>query len=252
MSFLSRLTANILLPLIFFSIGYQLIYMLGEDLISNKLLQLISFGIALLLALLPIAIFSFLIRSQLKQGFARLKNGKIVPLGEITLDMVLTHRIMDWQLYQQHLDTEVCLQGDRELIYVRMGLNFRIPSSKRGKQFVKHYDNSMKIFEAWVQRAIYIASLRDREMVQLLPKDILLNEEDERVLRSKFLSALEAQPLESVRLPLDTDGITIDRQIRKRTRTSNPLIKVDQDVLLENALNLDEKLIHDLGLQQSS
>lgn len=249
MTLLSRLIANLLLPLLFFCGGYLLLYQLGENLISKQLLQPIAITIALLLASIPAVAFAFLIRSQLKPGFALLKNGNVVLLGEITLEMVLTHRITAWKLYQQHLDTEVCLQGNNELIYVKMGLDFQIPANARGKQFIKHYSNNMAIFEAWVQRAIYIASLQDRELVHILPDSVLLNEEDERVLRSKFLSALETQPLKSVRLPLDTSGIRIDRQIRTRANASPPLIANDQEILPDDALSLDQKLIQDLGLE---
>lgn len=248
MSLQSRLIAYFLLPLLFFWCGYLLLYGLGEGLVPPLLLQTVAIGIALLLGSLPLIVFSFLIRSQLKPGFALLRNGDIVTLGEITLGMILGNRITAWRLYLQHLDTEVCLQGDGELVYVKMGLDFEIPPSKRGKQFIKHYSHNVTVFEAWVQRAIYLASLQDKELLQILPDNVLLNEEDERVLRSKFLSALEAQPLDSIKLPLDTASLTVNRKLRIRP-TSAPALNHDSQELSDEELNLDQKLINELGLE---
>lgn len=254
MTLLSRFIANALLPLLFFYTGYLLLYRAGNNIIPELPLKLFVISIALLLASLPPITFSFLIRSQLKKGFALLKNGNIVTLSEITLDMVITNRIKAWKLYQQHLDTEVCLQGENELIYVELGLDFQLPPNDRGKQFVRHYNNNIAIFEAWVQRAIYLASLQDKELVQLIPKEVLLNEEDERVLRSKFLSALEAQPLESIRLPLDTNSLTVNRKVRKRAKANShrPISHHDLEHPSTEALKLDPQLLHELGLKDSS
>ncbi len=250
MTLLSRFIANVLLPLLLFCTSFLLLYRTGDNIIPEQPLKLIAFSIALLLASLPPIVFSFLIRSQLKKGFALLKNGNIVTLGEITLDMVITNRIKAWRLYQQQLHTEVCLQGENELIYVDIELDYQIPPNKRGKHFVKHYKNNIVIFEAWVQRAIYLASLQDKELVQLIPHEVLLNEEDERVLRSKFLSALEAQPLESVTLPLGTCSLRVNRKVRKRAQNSTPLStsNAGKDSSSAEALSLDPQLLLKLGL----
>lgn len=251
MSLTSRLFAYLFLPVLLVIGGYLLLYKLGEGLLSPPALKTVSLLIALLLGALPVLIFHFLIRSQLQPGFALLKNGEIVTLGEITLPMILGNRITAWKLYQQHLSTEVCLQGDDELVYVQMGLDFQLPASERGKQFVRHYKHNIAVFEAWVQRAIYLASLQDRELLQILPQDVLLNEDDERVLRSKFLSALEAQPLESIKLPLDTSSLNVNRRVRTRPRAVSSLAEKSQEIN-EEALNLDQNLIEKLGLQDPS
>lgn len=246
MTLTSRIIANLLLPLLFFWCSYLLFYWLGEGLIPPLPLQIISIVIALLIGSLPLLIFSFLIRSQIKPGFALLKNGDIVTQGEITLDMVLTGRITAWKLYQQHLDTEVCLQGNGELVYMKMGLDFQVAPNERGKQFIKHYKHNVSVFEAWVQRAIYLASQQDKDLLHMLSERTLLNEEDEKVLRSKFLSALEAQPLESIALPLDTDLLTINRETLSRP-TPSPS-KHSEEELNEKALHLNQELIQQLGL----
>jgi hypothetical protein len=251
MSLLSRLIANLLLPLLLFISGYLLLFTLGEGLISTPTLYVVAILIALLLAALPPLLFTLLIRSQLQKGFALLKDGDIVTHEEITLGMILGNRITAWRLYQQHLSTEVCLQGSDELIYVQMDLKFQIPATDKGKQFIKHFKHNITVFEAWVQRAIYLASLQDRELVEILPADVLLNEDDERVLRSKFLSALEAQPLESIRLPLDTSSLTVNRRVRCKPKADSPLSTPPAE-LTEEQLSLDSELVAQLGLQTRS
>lgn len=251
MTLTSRLIANFLLPLLFFSCSYLLLYWLGSGLLAPLTLLLVTIPISMLVGSLPLIIFSTHLRSQLKPGFALLKNGEIVTLGEITLGMILGNQITAWKLYEQHLDTEVCLQGEGELVYMKMGLDFEVAPNQHGKQFIKHYRHNICVFEAWVQRAIYLASLKDRELLQLLPKEVLLNEEDEKVLRSKFLSALEAQPMESIKLPIGTDALTINRETRSRPVSDSPL-KHQDEVLDEKALNLNQELIHKLGLRGHS
>ena len=84
----------------------------------------------------------------------------------------------------------------------------------------------------------------------MLSKRTLLNEEDEKVLRSKFLSALEVQPLESITLPLDTDSLTINRETHSRPIAPSPLSHSRE--LDESALHLNQDLVEQLGLKESS
>lgn len=250
---LSRLIAYLLLPLLFFSVSYLLLYTLGSGLLDEVLLYTTSIGLSLLLAVLPPLAFHFIISSQLKEGFALLKSGKVVLPDEITLTDVLGHQISAWKLFQQHLDTEVCLQGDGELIYVQLGLDFTIPASKRGKEFVKHYKTNMTVFEAWVQRTIFLTSSMDRELVDSLASNALMNEEDEMTLRSKFLSALEMQPLRSVELPVSTAGLQVNRKIRKRQQHTGGTIKTNtQSHELEEDLSIDTELLKQLSTDSPS
>lgn len=214
MTRISRLIFNLILPLILFNFGYFGLYWLGSDLVEGILLQFISIGLSLLLASLPPLVFRFLIRSQIKNGFALLKSGKIVTPDEITIGHVLGNQLVAWEAFAHHLDTEVCLQGDEELVYIKLRLDFSIPANKRGKLFVKHLKTNMTVFEIWVQRAIFIASAMERGLAHSLASSKLMNEEDENVLRSKILSALEMQPLKSLVLPSDTSGITVSRDMR--------------------------------------
>lgn len=247
MTVVSRLIINVLLPLLLLSGGYLLLYGLGQGIISEAPLQTLSIGLSALIAALPPLAFRLIVRNQIKRGFALLKSGKVVLPNEITLFDVLGDRITAWKLFQQHLNTEACLQGEGMMIYVQLGLDFYIPANERGKQFIKHYKTNMTIFEAWVQRAIFLASLQDRELVHILPDEVLLNEDDEQVLRSKFLSALEDQPLESLILPIDTSAITVNRQVR-----TIPIIRNDSNQPIEENLDLDQKLLHELGLESTS
>lgn len=217
---LSRLIANILLPLLFFCCGYVLLYRLGEGLLEETLLQSIAIGLSALLAILPPLAFGSIIRSQVKEGFALLKNGNIVTLGEITITDVLGEQITAWKLFQQQLKTEACLQGEKELVYVQLVLDFHIPNNQSGKEFVKNYKNNMIFFDAWIQRTIFLASIQNRELAHSLASGAMMNEEDERVLRRKFLSALKSQPLNGIELPTDISGISVNRQVRVKQQTS--------------------------------
>ena len=251
MTLILRLIANVLLPVLFFSVSYVVLYRLGTGLLEEMSLQAIIIGLSTLLAALPPITFGFIIRSQLKDGFALLKNGDVVLLKEITLTQVLGNRITAWKLFQQHLDTEVCLQGKNELVYVQLGMDFKIPATERGKQFVKHLKNNMIIFEAWVQRAIFIASSMDRELAHGLANNALMNEEDELVLRSKFLSALEVQPLKSIELPVNTSGLSVNRKVRVKKKiapVASPVRTTAQQ--LEDDLSLDGDLLNELGLNE--
>ena len=252
MTRLSRIIANALLPLLFFSCSYLLLYHLGEGLLDEILLQGVSIGISTLLAVLSPAAFHFLIRSQIQEGFALLSDSTVVLPNEITLDMVLGNRITAWRPFQHHLNTEVCLQGEGELVYVQLGLDFRIPANEHGKRFIKHFKNNITVFEAWVQRAIFLASAYDRELTHSFASGALMNEEDEAALRSKFLSAMETQPLRSVELPVDTSDLTISRKVRvrKKQATINVTSQASEQELDED-LSLDDTLLSELGFNSA-
>lgn len=253
MTLRSRLIANLLLPLLLFCGSYLLLYRLGEGLLEEIALQTSAIGISLLLAVLPPLAFNFIIRSQIKNGFALMQNGKIVIPGEITLAEILGNQITAWKLFKQHLDTEVCLQGKGELVYVKLGLSFQIPANEQGKRFVKHFKTNITIFEAWVQRAIFISSAMDRELAHSLARGALMNEEDEQTLRSKFLSALEAHPLKSVELPVNSAGLTVNRKVRVVSKIAPVTASaLDSDQQLEDSLSLDSALLEELGLNNAS
>ena len=212
----SRIIANALLPLLFFWCGYLLLYHLGEGLLEAVPLQVVVGGLSILLAVLPPIAFSFLIRSQIREGFALLKNGKVVTPGEITLPDVIGHQITAWKPFAQRLDTEICLQGEGDVFYVQLGLDFYIPANERGKEFVRHFKTNIAVFEAWVQRSIFRASQLDPQLLHSLHEECLLNEADEQLLRRKFLKALESRLLLAVKLPVSSSGLKINRQVRRK------------------------------------
>lgn len=238
MTRLTRLIAHLLLPLLLLGIGYLLFYRLGEGVLDELSLRATAITLSALLAAIPPLLFRFLILSQLKEGFALLQDGRVVTPTELSLSDVLGHRITAWMLFQQHLDTEICLQGDGELLYIPLGLDFSIPANQHGKAFIRHYQHNMTQFEAWLQRTLFIASCRDREMASSLGENTLLNEEDERILRHKFLRALRAQPQESVLLPLTSSCIQLNRDICRREKLPAQ----------EGELDLDRELLHELGI----
>lgn len=212
----SRLITNLLLPLLFLRCGYLLFYHLGDGLMEEIILQVLATGLALLVAALPPIVFSFLIRSQIQEGFALLKSGKVVTPGEITLPDVIGYQIMAWKPFKQRLDTEICLQYNGDILYVQLGLDYYIPPNERGKDFVRNFKTNIAVFEAWVQRSIFRASQLDPELLHSLHEECLLNEADEQRLRRKFLSALESRLLLGVKLPTTPNGLRINRQVRKK------------------------------------
>jgi hypothetical protein len=249
----SRLIVNLLLPLLLFCGSYLLLYQLGEGLLEEMLLQGTAIGISALLAALPPLAFRFIIHSQIKDGFALMKSGRIVIPGEITLSEILGDQVTAWKLFQQHLDTEVCLQGKGELVYVQLGLDFTIPATEQGKKFVRHFKTNRTVFEAWVQRAIYLSSAMDRELAHSLARGALMNEEDEQTLRSKFLSALEAHPLRSVELPVDTAGLNVYRKVRVIQKVAPVTASSrSEDQQLDDDLSFDSALLEELGLHSAS
>lgn len=253
MTLQSRLSAYILLPLLLFCGSYLLLYQLGEGLLEEMALQATAIGLSALLALLPPIAFGFIIRSQIKNGFALMRSGRIVIPGEITLAEILSDQVTAWKLFQQHLNTEVCLQGESELVYVQLGLGFTIPATEQGKKFVRHFKTNRTVFEAWVQRAIYLSSAMDRELAHSLASGALMNEEDEQTLRSKFLSALEAHPLRSVELPVDTAGLSVNRKVRVvRKVTPATASNRSEEQQLEDDLSFDTSLLEELGLHHAS
>jgi hypothetical protein len=235
---LLRFIANILLPVLLFGGGYLLFHWLGRGVVDAFELQVMAISLAALLAALPPVAFSYIIQSQIREGFALLRGGAIATPNEITLNDVLTHRITAWKPFRQHLTTEVCLQGEGELLYVTLGFDFTIPANEGGKRFVQHFAHNMTVFEAWVQRSIYEASCHDREMAANLDEATLLNEEDERILRHKFIYALRAQPLRSLQLPTSSRDIHLRREIRRREKVPGPGEQLDLDTLLLQQLGL--------------
>lgn len=234
---LSRLTAYILLPLLL-SPSYWLFHRLGAGALDEDPLQAASTLLTLLLAALPPLTFRFIICSQLKEGFALLRDGRVVLPSELRIADVLGHRITAWKLFRQHMETEVCLQGEGELLYVRLGFDFTLHPNELGKGFIQHLQHNMTIFEAWVQRVIYLASTRDSEMAHHVGPETLLNEEDERILRRKFLYALRSEPLQSVLLPASSSEIRLKREVRRREKIAS----------VEEELKLDSALLQQLGL----
>ena len=234
----SRLIANLLLPLLFLRVGYLLLYHLGDGLVEENVLQVIAIGLAMLLAVLPPIVFSVLIRSQIKEGFALLKNGKVVTPDEITLPDVIGYQITAWKPFEQHLDTEICLQGEGEILYVQLGLDFYIPANELGKEFVRHFQTNIVVFEAWVQRSIFRASQLDPELLHSLHEECLLNEADEQRLRQKFLTALQSRLLLGVKLPTTPSGLKINRQVRKKQASPTAQPSLPDDAPYQGAVPL--------------
>lgn len=250
---LLRFITNILLPVLLFGGGYLLFHWLGSGVLDEFDLQVMATGLAAILATLPPVAFNYVIHSQVREGFALLKGGQIATPNEITLSDVLTHRITAWIPFQQHLDTETCLQGKGELVYVQLGLNFQIPATEDGKRFVRHFKHNRIIFEAWVQRAIYLSSAMDCELAHSLASGALMNEEDEQTLRSKFLSALEAHPLRSVELPVNASGLHVNRKVRVIHKA--PPVTASgrsEEQQLDDDLSFDTSLLEELGLHSAS
>lgn len=213
--------------------------------------EIIIASIALLLAVLPAIFYRLFIQSQLQQGFARLADGELRLPDELAIGDLLSDRIDSWVPYHHSLKVSVCLQGHNEKIHVQLRLRLEFTADQWGKSIARHLDKVLPHLQQTVQHRLYIASQMDRELACSLDGSKLLNEDEERVLRSKFLSALETIQLQGVHFPTVTSGIDIDRNVRKvpqklpMSTLSNSALDDEFDT---DALELDDTLLKELGI----
>lgn len=252
MSVTTRLLFYLVLPLLLGGGSLALMSLTLENLGENPSAFAGIGLIALLLAMLPAAFYHFFIHSQLQHGFARMQDGSIYLPGELTLGALLTDRIDTWIPFQHQLRTSVCLQGHNEKLFVKLSLNIELTADKWGKRMAKHLDKALTQLEQTVQHALYTASQMDREMAYSLDGSILLNEDDERVLKSKFLSAMETIVIHGVHFPGNASGIHIERNVRKVPQNI-PMAALsnssrEEGELADDELELDEGLLRSLGV----
>lgn len=234
----------LVLPLLFACTGLGIMWLIVGHHLQHLPAQALVGSITLLLALLPILFFRYFVHSQLQQGFARLNNDQIKLPEELSLGSLLGDQIDSWIPANQLVETTTCLYGENEHLYVKITVHISISADKYGKHFVEGLDKNIPLLIKKIQHAIYSASRMDPDMVMSLNGSTLLNEDDEAVLRSKFLSALETIAIQGVTFPVDTDGIHIDRQVRKEKLQS--IKTADQEEKLD--LTLDDSLLRSLGV----
>jgi len=243
-----RLSFNLLLPLLFGSASFAALYLLTRNFGENSTVYAGIGAISLLLAALPVAVYRLFIKSQIQTGFAQLEDGNIFLPEELQLGPLLKGSIENWLPYEHTLHTTVCLQGKDERIFVTLNLNLTLSADHDGKRIAKHLDKALSQLEQAVQHTLYNASQMDPDMANSLNGSVLLNEDDEAVLKSKFLSALEMIELRGVSFPVTTDGIHLNRNVRKE-KIELPAARQDADDWPdEDDLMLNDDLLKSLGV----
>lgn len=242
-----RLSFNLLLPLLLGSGSFALLFLLTRQFGQNSAVYIGIGTISVLLAALPIAIYRLLLKGQMQQGFAQLNSGQFCLPDEIPLSALLTDAIDIWIPYSQTMQTTACLQGVNERIFVELNLDFTLAADNYGKQIVEHLDEALSQLEQAVQHILYKSSQLDPDMAGSLDGSVLLNEEDEAVLKSKFLSALDMIAIRGVSFPVTTDGIRLNRNVRKEPMA--PTLRPGDDNLPdEDELKLNDDLLQSLGM----
>ena len=239
-----RLTFYLLLPLILGGGGLILMWLIaGAQTAYPPVLALLG-TIALLLALLPMLFFRFFIHSQIQQGFARLSNGQIKLPNELKVGTLLGDQVESWMPTEQIVQTTVCLHGIQERLHVDIEVTIHLSPDRTGKLFAAQISKAMPQLEKNIQHAIYSASRMDPAMAFSLNGSTLLNEDDEAVLKSKFLSALETISIQGISFPVDTRGLRIHRNVRKERIKANASQPHEEDL----DLHLDGDLLKSLGV----
>lgn len=241
-----RLSAYLVLPLLLAGTSFQLMDTLA-DAYEENLPLLIRVGMALLPGLLPIALYRVFIHRRLQSGFACLDDGRVMLPRELQLAMVLGKHIVRWQPFTLPLNTTVRLHGDDEELLVQIRVFLTIPPDKAGKQVVQQLDAVLTLVEVSIQEALYSASLEDAYLGRGLNGSTPRNDEDERLLKSKFLSAMEMLTIEGIAFPHDAAGIEIDHNVRKE-RIVGSAPQPPADDTGTDDLQLDPALLKTLGM----
>lgn len=242
MSVSIRLSAYLFLPLMVGTTSFFTMKYLGGTNSDSALMTGIMLGITLLLGLLPSLLYRSFIQGQLQQGFAHMDDGSVLLPDELGIGAILGDRIQYWQSYEHLLSTTVRLHGSKADLLVGLRINLTLWPDKHGKELAKNFDESLPLLERSIQECLYGASLMDDGFALALDGSTLLNEDDERVLKSKFLSALEMLAIEGVFFPHDAAGIHIDRNVKKEKHASVVSTAAEED------LRLDENLLKRAGM----
>ncbi|MGM0594709.1 MAG: hypothetical protein ACQETD_09250 [Pseudomonadota bacterium] len=248
MSLTTRLLFYLILPLTLGGGSLITMYQLVQQFGGGAVVLAGIVIIALLLALLPIALFRILILGQLQEGFALLDSGEVSLPEEVALNALLGDRIVHWVPYHHTLRTTVCLHGEQERIFVNIAVTLTLHHSKQGKKLAKQLEKVLPRLEQTVQQALYNASKMDPDMAHSLSGSVLLNEDDERTLKSKFLSALEMVAINGVDFPLLAEDLQIDRNVQRKALPRPPQDKQSVQEGDELELSLDDSLLDELGL----
>lgn len=246
MSVSIRLSAYLILPLLLSVSSFATMNFLGERFADDLLVQGIMLSISLLLGLLPILLYHFFVHSQLQQGFAHMDNGSVLLPNELGLAAVVGDRVVHWQSFEQTLNTTVRLHGTKADLRVSISVILTLWPDRHGKKLARHLDEAIPLLERSIQECLYSASCMDDGFSLALDGSTLLNEDDERVLKSKFLSALEMLEIKGVFFPHDASGIHIDRNVKKEKPA--PEAPAAKDDILDEDLLLDDDLLKSAGM----
>lgn len=240
MSVAIRLIAYLLLPLLLATGSFLVMRTLPGGAGETPLVLGVTLAISLLLGLLPALLFRFFVHGQLRQGFAHMEDGSVRLPGELGIADLAGERIRHWQPFEQLLSTTVRLHGIGVDLLVEIHLDLTLVPDEHGRKLARHFDAALPLLEQSIQECLYYASLNDDGLAMGLDGSTLLNEEDERVLKSKFLCALETLAIEGVFFPHEAAGIRIDHRVKRERQKSPPATPPDefddQDLLLDETL----------------
>jgi hypothetical protein len=235
-----RLIAYAAIPVLFSSGSFLVMRSLIQSVAETPLVLGIVFSISLLLGLLPALLFRLFVHSQLQQGFAHMDDGSVRLPGELGIAELAGNRIRHWQAFEQRLSTTVRLHGRGADLLVSIHLNMTLIPDEHGRELAKHIDEALPLLEQTIQECLYSASRMDDGLAKALDGSALLNEEDERVLKSKFLCALETLTIDGIFFPHEAAGIQIERSVtrdRHLTESAEPPDEFkDEDLLLDETL----------------
>jgi hypothetical protein len=241
-----RLSAYLFLPLLLSTGSFLALHALGNGIDKTPVVLGVMLTISLLLGLIPALLFRFFVHNQLRQGFAHMADGSVKLPHELGIRELAGDRIRHWQSYEQQLSTTVRLHGPDADLLVNLLLNLTLIPDEQGKQLAQHLDEALPLLERTVQECLYDASRMDVGLASALDGSTLLNEEDDRVLKSKFLCALETLSIEGVFFPHAASGIHIDRNVSKE-RHAVEATKPSEE-LEEGDLVLDDSLLESAGM----
>lgn len=242
MSAKTRLFAYLFLPLLLAISSFLAMSSIGDNVANSTLALGVMLSISLLLGLIPILLYRFFVHSQLLPGFACMHDGRVLLPNELEIAEVIGgDRINYWQAFDQSLSTTVRLHGTTADLLVNIHLKMTLWQDECGKELAVHIDEVLPLLEERIQESLYKASQMDDGFAAALDGSILLNEEDERVLKSKFLSALETLAIDGIYFPHEASGIHVDRNVKKimhptKSADASGELFDEADLLLDDAL----------------
>lgn len=224
-----NIITRFIMPLVLAAWTYLLMAQLGGKWVDNIELQGVMGSTALLLGLLLGLISQFIIQAETQNGFALLKNRRVLLPQQLKLTDIMRHNVIGWIPFTIPLHTTICIYTPDEWRYIDVVIERELAKDHAGKIVAAHLDKAAPILEERLQKTIFAASQQDSSFAEFFAKNQLMNDEDIQIFKSKLLSAIERDQTPGVEYGISPSSIHIKRTSMKRVNHLGPIEEPELD-----------------------